>query len=262
MYKKTILSISATLFLLIAACTSETQPTTEECTDVLEVTFENQLNSNCGLTDGGFTVNVTGGNGDYTYQLGNNAAQSGPVFENLAAGPYTVTVRSSDGCMASANVSVLNSDGVNATLATTPSDCDNPTGSIVVTATDGEGPYEYRLNDGAFQSEATFSALSPGDYNVTVRDTNGCEIDLTADVSSDVIFADIKNIVSLNCATSGCHDGTISPNFTSDATIVGRASRIQARTSSRTMPPSGRPPLSDQEIADIICWVNDGAAGN
>jgi len=246
----------------LAACTYDVQPTQEECSDVLQITFSNQSNANCGQSDGGFNVEVFGGNDEYTFQLGNGAPQSRPVFSDLPAGNYVVNVQSSNGCEASATVQVLNSDGVNATLSSTSSDCDNPSGTIAVTATDGLGPYEYRLNDGSFQQSATFSALAPGDYDVTVRDANGCEIELDANISSDVVFADIKSIVSLNCATSNCHDGTISPNFTIDANITGRAGRIQARTTAGTMPPASRPRLTSEEIEDIVCWVTDGAQGN
>jgi len=238
------------------------QPTSDGCTETLVITFSEQTNSNCGQSDGGFTVNVTGGNGDYTFQLGNGTPQSSQVFSNLAASSYAVTVVSSDGCEGTANVQVLNSDGVNASLSTTSSDCNNPSGTIAITATDGQGPYEFQLNDDPFQSSANFSGLAPGEYDVTVRDANGCEVDLEANVSSDVTFARIKSIVTLNCATSNCHDGTISPNFTDDANILGRASRIQARTSAGTMPPSSRESLSSEEVADIVCWVTDGAQGN
>lgn len=262
MYKKTILSISLSAIFLAMACTSEVQPTSDECDDTLIITFSNTTNSNCGQADGGFTVNVTGGNGDYTYQLGTNTAQANPEFSNLAASSYSISVVSSDGCEGTATAQVLNTDGVNASLTSTASDCYNPSGTITVTATDGQGPYEYQLNDNGFQSSPSFNSLSPGTYDVSVRDANGCEVDLEASIASDVTFTRIKNIVTLNCATSGCHDGTISPNFTSDATIVGRADRIRSRTSAGTMPPASRESLSSQEVADIVCWVNDGAQGN
>ena len=147
--------------------------------------------------------------------------------------------------MASANVQVLNEDGVNATIVASDSDCNNPNGRLTVSATDGVEPYLYKLNYGTFQAISTFNDLSPDNYDITVRDANGCEIELEANIVSYVRFSQIKNIVALNCATSGCHDGSISPNFIVDANVVGRASRIQARTSAGTMSPSSRPVLSD-----------------
>lgn len=253
-------------FFLATACTSEKEPlaTVAECNGNLSIAAATEVNSNCGLEDGSFTIDVTGGSGNYTYQIGLGSTQSSPIFSGLAAGVYTVNVTDSElGCTAQVELQVRNSNGVNATLSTTASNCDAPIGTIELVATDGVEPYQYKLGDGSFQSEASFSNLSPGDYSVTVRDANGCEIELEADVESTVIFGDIKSIVQANCAVSGCHNGTISPDFREDSNITGRSSRIRARTSSRTMPPSnsGRT-LSNEEIAEIVCWVNDGAPGN
>ncbi|WP_170827409.1 hypothetical protein [Roseivirga sp. 4D4] len=252
--------------LLTWACTNDKEPLpdTTDCTNVLSIAATSQVDSNCGQSDGGFTVAVTGGSGNYTYQIASSASQSSPVFENLEAGVYTVIATDTDlGCTAEIELQVRNQDGVNATLATTESDCNVPGGTIQVTAADGVQPYEYKVDDGAFQASSNFSDLAPGAYAITVRDANGCEVELQAQVGSTVVFAEIRNIVQTNCAVSGCHNGNISPDFRNDANILGRASRIQARTSSRTMPPatSGRS-LSNEEIANIVCWVNDGASGN
>lgn len=248
------------------ACTSDKEPLpdTTDCTNVLTITATTEVSSNCGQTDGGFTVAVTGGSGNYTYQIGATAAQSSPEFQNLAAGVYTVTATDGDsGCTGEIELQVRNQDGVNATLATTESDCNVPGGTIQLTATDGVQPYEYKLDDGAFQAAADFGDLAPGAYNVTVRDANGCEVELQAQIGSTVTFGAIRTLVQTNCAVSGCHNGSISPDFRNDTNILGRSSRIQSRTSSRSMPPStsGRS-LSNEEIASIVCWVNDGAPSN
>ncbi|MFT6873462.1 MAG: hypothetical protein ACJAVN_002482 [Roseivirga sp.] len=248
------------------ACTSEKEPLPEntDCLNVLSITTTNEVSSNCGQSDGGFTLSVTGGSGNYTYQIGAAAEQSSATFQNIAAGVYTVTAIDGDsGCTSEIELQVRNQDGVNASLSTTESDCNVPGGTIQLTATDGVLPYEYKLEDGAFQSVADFSDLAPGAYSVTVRDANGCEVELQAQIGSTVTFGAIRTLVQTNCAVSGCHNGSISPDFRNDANIVGRSSRIRIRTSARSMPPasSGRT-LSTEEIANIVCWVNDGASGN
>lgn len=248
------------------ACTSEKEPLPDatDCINVLTIAATNEVSSNCGQSDGGFTLSVTGGSGNYTYQIGATASQASPVFENLAAGVYTVTATDVDsGCTSEIDQQVRNQDGVNATVATTESDCNVPGGTIQLTATDGVEPYEYKLDDGAFQSAAGFSDIAPGAYTVTVKDANGCEVELQAQVGSTVLFGSIRALVQTNCAVSGCHNGSISPDFRNDANIVGRSSRIRSRTSARSMPPSssGRT-LSTEEIASIVCWVNDGAPAN
>ena len=42
-------------------------------------------------------------------------------------------------------------------------------------ADSGTAPYEYQLNSGVFVTDTFFNNLSPGTYNVTVRDTNLCQ---------------------------------------------------------------------------------------
>ncbi|MFY0594578.1 c-type cytochrome [Roseivirga sp.] len=250
---------------LIWACTSEQEPLpgTIDCSTTLNIAFSNQVDANCGQSDGSFTIDVTGGSGNYTFQLAGGSAQTSSLFQNLAAGTYSITVTDTDlGCNIQVNAEVRNQDGVNATSSVTPSDCNNPDGTIQIVATDGVTPYEYKLDDGSFQADPNFASLAPGEYTVTVRDASGCEVEVRSEIASTVLFAEIRTLVQANCATSGCHDGSQAPDFRVDANITGQAGRIRARTSARTMPPQGSGSLSDEQIANIICWVNDGAQGN
>jgi hypothetical protein len=250
--------------LLAISCTSEKEPLPDECEGSISLQTTIGSEANCGQSTGSFTVVATGGSAPYTYALNGGTAQSSASFDNLAAGSYTLTVTDNSGCTAEISVNIANQDGVNASISgTTASDCDTPNGSISVSATDGAGPYQYKLNDNAFQSGNTFDGLAPGNYTVTVRDANNCEVSLQATIKSDVVFAQVKNIIQTNCAVSGCHNGTTFPDLRVDNNIAAQASRIKARTGAKTMPPSssGRS-LSDDEIAEIACWVNDGASLN
>lgn len=247
------------------ACTSEKEPlpNTIDCNTELTISITNEVDSNCGQSDGSFAITVTGGSGNYTYQLAGGTSQVASLFQNLAAGSYAVTVTDIDlGCNVQVNAQVRNQDGVNASAVSSPSDCINPDGTIQMTATDGVTPYEYKLGTGAFQASPNFSGLAPDTYTVTVKDANGCEVEISTEITSTVIFAEIRTLVQTNCATSGCHDGTQAPNFTNDGNIIGQAGRIRARTSARSMPPSGNGTLSNDQIANIVCWVNDGAQEN
>ena len=73
--------------------------------------------------------------------------------------------------------------------------------------------------------------------------------------------ADIKTIIDGNCATSGCHDGSASlPVFNSYDGVFAKRSAIRSRVVAKTMPPSGKPDLSQAQIDMIDCWVQNGAA--
>lgn len=49
-------------------------------------------------------------------------------------------------------------------------------GSFTVTANGGKTPYQYKLDDGTYQDNNTFSDLTANTYSVIVRDANNCEL--------------------------------------------------------------------------------------
>ncbi|MBL4605835.1 MAG: Ig-like domain-containing protein, partial [Flavobacteriaceae bacterium] len=65
---------------------------------------------------------------------------------------------------------------INSETLTDTSDSEASDGSIVINATGGTGTLEYSKGGSIFQASATFSGLAAGDYTITVRDTNSCEI--------------------------------------------------------------------------------------
>ncbi len=249
-------------FIIFWSCTYEKEPIPDECLGSIVLTLVNKVDTNCGGSVGSFSLNASGGEGIYTFSLNGGTAQSSPIFTSLSAGSYTVVA--SDGvCSAEFSIEILNADGVNATVQSTDSGCESSSGTISVNAVGGLAPYEYKLGTGSFQAEASFNALSPGNYVVTVKDASGCEIQLQTRVKSDVRFSAIRAIIQTNCAISGCHNGSQSPNLTDTNIIVSNAGRIQARTTVRTMPPSSSGlSLTQAEINQIACWVADGATTN
>jgi len=58
---------------------------------------------------------------------------------------------------------------------TNPTTCDSNDGKIVAAGTAGEEPYQFRLNDEAYQASATFEGLGGGTATVTIKDGKGCE---------------------------------------------------------------------------------------
>ncbi len=59
------------------------------------------------------------------------------------------------------------------------------TGSITMEPSGGKPPYSYSLNNGTFQSSATFGNLSAGSYAVKVKDASGCDITRQVTVSQN-----------------------------------------------------------------------------
>jgi hypothetical protein len=257
--------IFPTLVLMaLGACKSdplEDPSTTTDCSNGPELTLVSSSNTSCGLAIGSIVVNATGGEGSLDYSIDGNDFQANGDFDNLAAGTYTVTVKDVNDCTNELEVTIGNNDGVNLSLQADDAGCNTSNGEIRANATDGVRPYQFKLeSSGTYQPDSVFTGLTIGNYQVFVKDNDGCEVSQSITLTTGVQFAAVKAIVSSNCAISGCHNGSVSPNLTVDANIQDRAGRIKARTGAMTMPPSASGiTLSAQEIETIACWVDDGA---
>ncbi|MCS6904522.1 MAG: PKD domain-containing protein [Bacteroidia bacterium] len=60
-------------------------------------------------------------------------------------------------------------------------------GVIQAAATGGTAPYQFQLNNQAFQSSGTFRDLAPGNYIVRVRDSKGCQAQAQVTVESTTV---------------------------------------------------------------------------
>lgn len=245
------------------ACSSEQAPDLVDCVATgPSLELDDQTDTQCGETEGGFSFTVTGGEGVPTYKLNNQSVETTGAVENLAAGTYTLIATDENDCSAELVVTISNLNGVNITSSeVTVSGCGSTNGTISIEATGGEPPYQYKVDNGAFQESEVLSGLGMGTHTVTVTDANECETSTSAKILSGVSFAQsIKPIIDLNCAVTDCHGGSKSPNLTTLAVIQSAASTIKAVTRNKTMPKVGS--LTEEEIDLIACWVDDGALNN
>src|SRR5205085_281364 len=108
---------------------------------------------------------------EYTYSIDGTTFQSSPVFNNVGAGGYTITVVSNvaGSCQATGNVTI-NAPAAAPVVTATSTDptCANPTaGSITVTAPLG-AEFTYSIDGTNFQVSPTFSRVGAGGYTITV----------------------------------------------------------------------------------------------
>ena len=252
-------------FLIYVGCSNNSEEDIEvDCSQSdLSVSITATTEPTCETT-GSITVSGSGGTSLYTYSLDGINFQSSSEFTGLVAGALTVQVMDSDGCTATLK-STLNSDGgLVVSLNSTDSDCLSATGSIEVTASGGDETYTYSLDGGAGQSENTFSSVSSGDHEVTVTDGTGCSATKEIYVSSTVsLSGDIMPLLQAQCTFSGCHNGDngADRNWTVKDNVRAKAQNIKTRTQNGSMPRSPGV-LTDNEIALIACWVDDGAKDN
>ncbi len=177
--------------------------------------------SSASASDGSITVEATGGN-DFTYSLNNGPYQASAVFSNLPVGSYSIIARSNTGCIGSAQFVVGNGDpcaNVNITITAAVTNTTSPTstdGSINAVAS-GSSSFQYKLNNGSYQSSGIFSGLATGTYTVTAKNSNGCTGLAQFGISAGNVCAS-KNIVPAVSTTSS---DKCSPTGTITVTATG-----------------------------------------
>jgi gliding motility-associated-like protein len=113
-------------------------------------------------------------NFSFAWTLNNNPiATTANIHLASEAGVYQVTVTNlMTGCVASATASVSVSTNATATVSV-EQDFDR-TQTITVTVAGGSGDFEYQLENGPVQTSNQFTGIFSGDYQILVRDVNGC----------------------------------------------------------------------------------------
>lgn len=254
------------------SCVYDELPTSIDCTmsDLAISLVSKQDATSCKSIDGNITMSATGGSGPYDFSLGDGIYQTNPVFDRLAPGSYSVTVKDVKGCKQSLQVDVgaAGSDLTAAVVTTGDTECLSDNGIIAVTPTGGKPPYLIKIGDGTFGSATTFSNLKGGNHTIIIKDFEDCQRVLIAHVDqgntgisySGTIFP----IFQASCNFSGCHGvGSSGRDWTKFEDVKAKASDIKSRTSNRSMPIGNNgPALTDQQIQQIACWVDDGAINN
>ena len=106
----------------------------------------------------------------------------------------------------------------------------------------------------------------------------GCYYDIVQPVDPNappnyVSFSgDLQPIFDRECTTSGCHDGSHSPNLTAEVsynelvnggfvnTVIPDQSTLYVELQSGSMPPTGK--LPPDEIQKVLDWIKLGAPNN
>ena len=154
-------------------------------------------------SNGTLMVNVTSGNGDYSYMIdGVTGWQNSNVFNNLTDGAYDVIVRDGKGCQVTESATIL--PQVTATIVPVSATC-NP-GQIQITPSGGDGNYQFIVEDaGGNQNTYASSLISvpAGTYTVYVRDKNGgtdyCEFTDTVTVNQIVNPTHTTTLIQPKC---------------------------------------------------------------
>ncbi len=163
-----------------------------------------------GEASGVAEVIVDGGSGNYTYAWDAPGNPNTPVASNLPAGTYSVTVTDDLGCSNSAMVTVPETPGLELSTTSTASCLNLLNGTATVEVDGGTGPYSYLWDDPSTQMTATATDLEPGQYNVTVTDSNGCSSSTSAIVNAaPAVTAEISEVIQPDCDVNPTGSATV-----------------------------------------------------
>jgi gliding motility-associated-like protein len=100
-----------------------------------------------------------------------------------------ITFTNSAGCDSIVQLQIVASPEASFALSTEESCLGIPTGSLIVAPNSGAAPFVYAIDDGDFQTQAAFTDLEAGAYDLTVEDANGCQYieSFTVDASENLV---------------------------------------------------------------------------
>ncbi len=179
---------------------------------------------NCfGANNGSIVISSpTGGYGTYGYSInGGSSWQGSGNFANLPPGNYDVMIRDAVHMlceMALTSLTIVQPPVLSATVNSTNISCFGSTdGTITISApSGGHGTWEYSINGGgSWQPAGNYTNLSPGTYNVQIRDAafTGCYIILNNALVITQPAVLNASVASSNVTCNGADDGII--NITS-----------------------------------------------
>ncbi len=129
-------------------------------------------NANC-LVGGSATANPSGGTPPYSFLWDTNGPTT-QTASNLSAGPHTVKITDSKGCIVIALVTIGQNQGPSVTATVNNNaGCNLANGSATANATGGAGGYSYLWSANNVTTQ-TITGLAAGTYTVTVTDAGGC----------------------------------------------------------------------------------------
>jgi hypothetical protein len=143
--------------------------------------------------DGVITASAAGGVGPYTYSRDGVTFVTNPVFNGLAPGNYTITVKDNTGSTATAtNITIPNPPAINSSASVNVN-------VITVTASGGTGTLNYSLDGITYQASNVFNNVANGAYTVRVRDARGCIGTTPATVNVAVLNVSLSNQTNISC---------------------------------------------------------------
>ncbi len=161
--------------------------------------------------DGTATVMATGGTGSYTYLWNDLGMQTTTTAIDLQEGLTTVLVTDSDGCFATAEITLNEPTALDVSNLSSDALCAGSNdGQITLITNGGTYPYSYEWSNDIAFTDSTRIDLLADDYSITVTDGNGCSEILNITIGEPVGIDLSFTPNDANC--NGAIDGSASVN--------------------------------------------------
>ncbi|MGB3590537.1 MAG: T9SS type B sorting domain-containing protein [Nonlabens sp.] len=103
-----------------------------------------------------------------------NTGATTSTIETMQEGTYEVTVTDTQGCTDTTSFELNNY--ASTTIVALQIEQFTIRNNCITVEVTGSGPFEYSLDNFIYQTSPTFTGLRPGNYEVFVRDLNGCDL--------------------------------------------------------------------------------------
>lgn len=211
------------------------------------------INAACAnAANGTASTMMTGGTIPFSY-LWSNSATSASIT-GLPAGTYLVTVTDAAGCttLATATVAQPTPISLNA-MATAQTAVGINNGTATAMSSGGTPGYSYSWSTGA--NTTTINGLAPGNYTVTVTDTNGCSASKTVVVNVyNCTIAALPGLVNTTCANTA--NGSVSITMTGGTAPFNYSWSNGATTASIANLPAGNYLVTVTDAAGCTTLAN------
>ncbi len=205
------------------------------------------IDPNCTTEKGSLFVDITAGEGPFTYVLDNSlfvgpTNASNHTFVNLDGGNHSVIIFDRFSCISTLSATITDATAITADFNITQNYQCDATGTGIQTATisvtnpqNGNGMYEYSIDSVDYtNTTGIFTGLTAGTYTVYIRDTDTsfCPVEL-----GQLTVDPLKEIIDLDFNTSQAQ----CPALTSDVELIPTTTNLPATLEYRISAPAATP---------------------
>jgi len=162
-----------------------------------------------GESNGSITATPSGGTPGYSYLWSNGATTN--TITNLSAGTYSLTVTDANSCTLSTSFNLTQPVELTTEIIDQDVTCFGASNGMATAVPNGGTPgYEYEWSNS--NTNSSISNLSPGTYDVTVTDINGCSVTGSVEISEPPLLTLSTSSQNVTCYGAMNGSATVTPS--------------------------------------------------